>query len=275
MKAQLTYLAYHVDAAVAPVAPKPAPVVRLRNFTRRFGANTVIDGLNLDIEPGEFVALLGRSGGGKTTLLRTLAGLDDIVGQDVTVPSSRAVVFQDARLLPWKKVWRNVALGLKGGHERDRAEAALREVGLGHRLDAWPLTLSGGEAQRVALARALVREPKLLLLDEPFAALDALTRIKMHGLVLDLWRAHQPAVLMVTHDVDEAIALADRILVLDAGRIVAEEHITAERGQRGEVGRALRQRLMGYLGCEVPEQAELSAVDVGASIVPFPQGGEA
>jgi sulfonate transport system ATP-binding protein len=116
------------------------------------------------------------------------------------------VVFQDARLLPWKRVWRNVALGLKDADVRARAEAALKEVGLGHRLDAWPATLSGGEAQRTALARALVREPALLLLDEPFAALDALTRLKMHDLVLSLWREHKPAVLLVTHDVDEAIA---------------------------------------------------------------------
>ena len=246
-------------------------MVRLSNFTRRFGENTVIDGLDLAIQPGEFVALLGRSGGGKTTLLRTLAGLDDPAGQSVEVPSSRAVVFQDARLLPWKRVWRNVVLGLKGDDARQRAEVALREVGLGHRLDAWPLTLSGGEAQRVALARALVREPKLLLLDEPFAALDALTRIKMHSLVLELWRGHRPAILMVTHDVDEAVALADRILVLDRGRIVGEERITAERGHRGEVGRTLRQRLLEHLGCEVvAHEAELSAVDVGASVVPFP-----
>lgn len=278
MEAQLTYLPFHAEAeaAVAPAARRaPRGLVRLRQFTRRFGDHTVIDKLDLDIAPGEFVALLGRSGGGKTTLLRTLAGLDDPGDQDVQVPSSRAVVFQDARLLPWKKVWRNVALGLKGPKVRERAEAALREVGLSHRIEAWPLTLSGGEAQRVALARALVREPELLLLDEPFAALDALTRIKMHGLVLELWRQHRPAVLMVTHDVDEAVALADRILVLDAGRIVAEERITAERGSRGEVGRHLRQRLLGHLGCEVPEGEELSAVDVGASIVPFPQGGEA
>src|SRR5690606_12873380 len=144
-------------------------------------------------------------------------------GQEVTVPASRAVVFQDSRLLPWKRVWSNVALGLKGADVRARAEQALREVGLGHRLDVWPLTLSGGEAQRTALARALVREPQLLLLDEPFAALDALTRMKMHGLVLSLWQAHRPAVMMVTHDVDEAIALADRVLVLDGGRIIAEE----------------------------------------------------
>jgi sulfonate transport system ATP-binding protein len=224
------------------------PVVHLRNFTRRFGANTIIDGLDLDIAPGEFIALLGRSGSGKTTLLRTLAGLDEVRGQDVTVPSSRAVVFQDARLLPWKLVWKNVALGLHGPNIREQSEAALREVGLGHRIDAWPLTLSGGEAQRAALARALVREPQLLLLDEPFAALDALTRYRMHDLVLSLWRAHRPAVLLVTHDVEEAIALADRILVLDRGRIVAEERISEERGGRAGLSAKLRSKLLSHLG---------------------------
>jgi sulfonate transport system ATP-binding protein len=235
-------------SAVETFRSEPAPVVRLRDFSRRFGANTIIDGLDLDIAPGEFVALLGRSGSGKTTLLRTLAGLDEVRGQDVTVPGSRAVVFQDARLLPWKPVWKNVALGLKGDSIRERSENALREVGLGHRIDAWPLTLSGGEAQRSALARALVREPELLLLDEPFAALDALTRYRMHDLVLSLWRAHRPAVLMVTHDVEEAIALADRVLVLDGGRIVAEERITVERGQRGGLSSRLRAKLLSYLG---------------------------
>jgi len=227
--------------------------VRLRQFTRRFGANTIIDRLDLDIRSGEFVALLGRSGSGKTTLLRTLAGLDAVSGQDVVVPKARAVVFQDARLLPWKRVWRNVALGLHGDDVRERAEAALHEVGLGHRLDAWPLTLSGGEAQRTALARALVREPQLLLLDEPFAALDALTRMKMHGLVLSLWQSHRPAVMMVTHDVDEAMALADRVLVLDQGRIIAEEVITAERGRRTSSIRPLRSRLLGHLGVDASD----------------------
>jgi sulfonate transport system ATP-binding protein len=239
-----------------------APAVRLRNFTRQFGANVILDGLDLDIEEGEFVALLGRSGSGKTTLLRTLAGLDDVTGQDVLVPASRAVVFQDARLLPWKKVWHNVALGLQGADIRQRAEAALQEVGLGHRMDAWPLTLSGGESQRTALARALVREPQLLLLDEPFAALDALTRMKMHGLVLSLWQAHRPAVMMVTHDVDEAMALADRILVLDKGRIIGEEVISAERGNRTSAIRPLRQRLLGHLGVDA---AEGSYADMVAS----------
>ncbi len=231
----------------------PRPVVRLRNFARRFGANTIIDGLDLDIAPGEFIALIGRSGSGKTTLLRTLAGLDEVRGQDVEVPGSRAVVFQDARLLPWKPVWKNVGLGLKGGDIRGRAEAALHEVGLGHRTEAWPATLSGGEAQRAALARALVREPQLLLLDEPFAALDALTRYRMHDLVLSLWRAHRPAVLLVTHDVEEAIALADRVLVLDGGRIVAEETIVTERGQRAALSAKLRPRLLSYLGGDLAQ----------------------
>ena len=265
MDARLNFLDH--PQAEPPVSQLPVsqPVVRLRSFVRSFGETTVLHGLDLDIQPGEFVALLGRSGSGKTTLLRTLAGLDTAPGQDVRVPTSRAVVFQDARLLPWKKVWRNVALGLKGADIRDRAEAALREVGLGHRLDAWPLTLSGGEAQRVALARALVREPRLLLLDEPFAALDALTRIKMHGLVLDLWRAHRPAVLMVTHDVDEAIALADRVLVLDAGRIAAQERITIARGDRAELAQPLRQKLLGILGGGAPS----------SGVIPFPHGGHA
>jgi sulfonate transport system ATP-binding protein len=253
-----------ISRAVGPIeTPNDVdvdPVVRLRGFTRAFGDNVIIDGLDLDIAPGEFVALLGRSGSGKTTLLRTLAGLDKVGDQDVTVPGSRAVVFQDARLLPWKKVWRNVALGLRGGHVRQRAEEALREVGLGHRIDAWPLTLSGGEAQRTALARALIREPELLLLDEPFAAVDALTRIKMHQLVLSLWRKHKPAVMMVTHDVDEAIALADRVLVLDAGRLIAEEVIVAPRGERTASVRPLRSRLLGHLGVDAPEGTYADAV---------------
>ena len=140
---------------------------------------------------GEFVALLGRSGSGKTTLLRTLAGLDPGRRPGGRTPAARAVVFQDARLLPWKRVWRNVALGLRRPDAAAAPSAALAEVGLDHRADAWPPTLSGGEAQRASLARALVREPGLLLLDEPFAALDALTRMRMHELVLELWRRHR------------------------------------------------------------------------------------
>ncbi len=249
------------------------PAVRLSGFTRRFGANTILHDLDLSIAPGEFVALLGRSGSGKTTLLRTLAGLDPADGQAVTTPSARAVVFQDPRLLPWKPVWKNVTLGLRGPDPRARAEAALREVGLGHRLDAWPMTLSGGEAQRTALARALVREPHLLLLDEPFASLDALTRLKMHDLVLTLWRTHRPAVLLVTHDVDEAIALSDRVLVLDQGRIAAEEVITAERPRSaGAELQAIRRRLLAHLGVETPAQGVHPQPQEGRGVLTFPSG---
>jgi sulfonate transport system ATP-binding protein len=256
-----------VPSRAAEPAAFGQATVRLRDFTRRFGDNVVIDGLDLTIAPGEFVALLGASGSGKTTLLRTLAGLDSAAGQDVTTPAARAVVFQDARLLPWKKVWRNVALGLKGAEIRVRAEAALKEVGLGHRLDAWPATLSGGESQRTALARALVREPALLLLDEPFAAVDALTRLKMHDLVLSLWREHRPSVLLVTHDVDEAIALADRVLVLDKGKIAAEERISLSRPRQADTAfHATRRRLLSKLGVE-------TASTHGATPSPGPHPG--
>lgn len=260
-----------VPAAPPSETPPQTPTVRLNGFTRRFGDNVVIDRLDLAIAPGEFVALLGASGSGKTTLLRTLAGLDSATGQDVTTPAARAVVFQDARLLPWKKVWRNVALGLKDKDVRARAEAALKEVGLGHRLDAWPATLSGGEAQRTALARALVREPALLLLDEPFAALDALTRLKMHDLVLSLWREHRPAVLLVTHDVDEAIALADRVLVLDKGKIAVEERIALERPRVPDARfHAVRRRLLAHLGVEAP--APQPAPAPNSALLAFPTG---
>src|SRR5471032_1935975 len=217
-----------LEPVPAPTTAPAAPV-QARNLSKRFGANLILDQLHLDIRAGEFVALLGRSGSGKTTLLRALAGLDRITSGTLEVPQARAAVFQEPRLMPWKRAWRNVTLGMRIAEPRERARQALEEVGLAHRENAWPSTLSGGEAQRVALARALVREPQLLLLDEPFASLDALTRLKMHDLVLSLWRAHSPAVLLVTHDVDEAIALADRVLVLGGGRIAAEERIDEVR----------------------------------------------
>jgi sulfonate transport system ATP-binding protein len=226
-----------------------APAVRARGITRRYGDRTVLHGLDLEIRRGEFVALLGKSGCGKTTLLRTLAGLDLLDGGDLAVPSSSTVVFQEHRLLPWEKVWRNVALNLPRATARSRAQSALEEVGLGDHADAWPLTLSGGEAQRVALARALVREPELLLLDEPFAALDALTRIRMHGLVRDLIARHRPAVLLVTHDVDEAVLLADRVLTMRDGRIAADHRVSAQARSRGDAGFvALRAELLAELG---------------------------
>ena len=176
--------------------------------------------------PGEFTALLGRSGSGKSTLLRAVARLDHTSRAPANSPSrtgSRSS-FQDSRLLPWLRVLDNVVLGLRGPEARERGLTALAEVGLAGRERAWPHELSGGEQQRAALARALVREPELLLADEPFGALDALTRIKMHGLLRELYERHRPAVLLVTHDVDEAVVLADRVLVLEDGRIVGRPH---------------------------------------------------
>ena len=196
---------------VSPLdSPEPATAASVRGLSRTFGHRTVLDRLDLDIAAGEFIALIGRSGSGKSTLLRALAGLDLEVTGEVSAAGPVSVAFQEPRLVPWKKVLANVALGLRVANPEAAARTALDEVGLTERAEAWPLTLSGGEAQRAALARALVREPDLLLLDEPFSALDALTRITMHRLVLSLWVRHQPAVLLVTHDVDEALALADR-----------------------------------------------------------------
>lgn len=231
---------------------RPDPVIRIEGLTRRFGGPAVLDALDLDVGRGEFLALLGRSGSGKTTLLRTLAGLDAVTEGRIDVPGDVAVVFQEARLLPWKRVWQNVALGLPGRDGRARAQAALEEVGLGHRVEAWPLTLSGGEAQRAGIARALVREPEFLMLDEPFASLDALTRLRMQGMVGELWQRHRCAVLLVTHDVDEALLLADRAVVLDEGRIRTQVRIDLPRPRRHadpEFSR-LRGVLLSALGVE-------------------------
>ncbi|HEY1714237.1 MAG TPA: ABC transporter ATP-binding protein [Solirubrobacteraceae bacterium] len=231
-------------------AVSTAPVATVTDLTRSFGDRRVLDDLDLKILDGEFVALIGRSGSGKSTLLRALGGLDDEIEGTVTVDGEVGVAFQDARLVPWKRVRDNVALGLRVSDPRRAAATALEEVGLTERANAWPLTLSGGEAQRASLARALAREPRLLLLDEPFGALDALTRITMHGLVLGLWERHRPAVLLVTHDVDEAIALADRVLVLADGRIAHESRIELDRPRDRDHHELidLRNRLLSELG---------------------------
>ncbi len=227
---------------------------RTRELVRGFGDRAVLNGLDLDIAPGEFVALLGRSGSGKSTLLRALAGLDDSVTGtgDVSVPSQVSVVFQDSRLLPWQRVLDNVVLGLDGPDVAGRGRSSLAEVGLAGRERAWPNELSGGEQQRVALARSLVREPELLLADEPFGSLDALTRIRMHDLLRQLCERHRPAVLLVTHDVDEAIVLADRVLVLDNGRIGAEFSVDLPKPRDpADPGFAeLRTSLLSQLGIE-------------------------
>ena len=231
-------------------------LVRIRNLTRRFTTRGVLNGLDLDLGRGEFVAILGRSGSGKTTLLRALAGIDhEAQGTgEISVPARVSVVFQDARLLPWKRVLDNVVLGLDAPDARARGAEALAEVELAGRERSWPYELSGGEQQRVALARSLVRDPELLLADEPFGALDALTRIRMHGLIRKLREIHNPAVLLVTHDVDEAIELADRIVVLDDGRIAADLPVALRAGgvRRIEDAAAIKRRLLGLLGVEEP-----------------------
>jgi sulfonate transport system ATP-binding protein len=222
-------------------------VGRLSNIDKFYNGRRVLDGISLEIRANEIVALVGRSGCGKSTVLRVLAGLSDDHSGQREVTGAPAVAFQEPRLFPWRDVLTNVSYGLNRAKSsrdaaRARSEGALAEIGLSDHAQAWPLTLSGGQAQRVSLARALVAEPELLLLDEPFGALDALTRLSMRALLLDLWRTHGFGVLLVTHDVDEAIELADRVLVLEHGRVAhsltIESPRPAERTARHDEYRA-------------------------------------
>jgi sulfonate transport system ATP-binding protein len=231
----------------------------LRNVSKWYGDHEVLADVSLSVARGEIVALVGRSGSGKSTVLRVLAGLsEDHVGERL-VSGAPSIAFQEPRLFPWRDVRTNVGYGLTRQRlaKSDvvvRADRALADVGLGDRAAVWPLTLSGGQAQRVSLARALVAEPDLMLLDEPFGALDALTRLTMHGLLLDLWREHGFGVLLVTHDVDEAIALADRVLVLEAGRLTHELRIDEPRRAKGAPSAnldAYRAELLTQLGVRV------------------------
>lgn len=229
------------------------PSVSVRGLTRAFKGKTVLRDLTLDIPRGQFVALLGESGSGKTTLLRALAGLDDDAESRGTygVPASVSVLFQDARLLPWLTVLQNLTLGLRTGTEDD-ARAMLDATGIGDKADVWPNTLSGGQKQRAALARSLLRGPDLLLADEPFGALDALTRLRMHALLFRLVEKSRPTVILVTHDVDEALLLADRILVLRDGAIAEDHRVTLPHPRR--TGHAefesLRLSLLASLGVD-------------------------
>ena len=210
--------------------------VRLSGLSKRFGAREVLRDLSLDIAPGEFLALVGRSGCGKSTLLRLLAGLDTPDRGSLSIGGGSAtegraatrIMYQEARLLPWKRVIENVALGLPAS-QHPRVRAVLDKVGLLDRAEDWPAALSGGQRQRVALARALVHRPRLLLLDEPLGALDALTRIEMHTLIEDLWQSQGFTAVLVTHDVSEAVALADRVVLLDGGRISLDTAVDLSR----------------------------------------------
>ena len=221
------------------ISPPPQPQgVRLevRGVDKRYGTRDVLKQTELVIELGEFVAIVGRSGCGKSTLLRLVAGLESVSGGAIRIDgdrvdglsSSTRIMFQDARLLPWKRVQDNVALGLPPGR-RGAAADVLARVGLGDRLGEWPARLSGGQRQRVALARALVHNPRLLLLDEPLGALDALTRIEMHRLIEGLWRSRGFTALLVTHDVQEAVALADRVILIEDGQIALDQRIDLPR----------------------------------------------
>jgi sulfonate transport system ATP-binding protein len=225
-------------------------VVVATDIGRDFDGTMVLDGVDLTLTAGEVVALLGTSGSGKSTLLRILAGLDDEATGRHTTSGRSAVVFQEHRLLPWKRVADNVALGMTGPQVRSRAAQALAEVDLAGRERSWPAELSGGQAQRVAFARALIREPGLLLLDEPFGALDALTRLRMQGLFRRLHDQHRFAALLVTHDVDEAVLLADRVLILDAGKISDDVTIDLEHPRAPDQPGfgPLRRHLLARLG---------------------------
>jgi sulfonate transport system ATP-binding protein len=226
--------------------------VTARGVARSFGERAVLRAVDLMIAPGEFLVVVGQSGCGKSTLLRALGALDTNYTGEIEVEGKVAFGFQDARLLPWARVWQNVVFGVSGKRAqlRQRAIAALADVGLEGHVDAWPATLSGGEAQRVALARALTRDPSVLLLDEPFGALDALTRLRMQALVSGLWRERGFSVVLVTHDVEEAILLADRIAVLDSGVIadLLEVDMPRPRSRRDERFESLRVRILEDLG---------------------------
>ena len=234
--------------------PAIAGGVRLdvRGVDKRYGERTVLRDARIAIEPGQFVAIVGRSGCGKSTLLRLVAGLEPVSGGTLQADGrtidglhdDTRIMFQEARLLPWKTVLENVALGLP--RSLNAAAATLSTVGLGERANDWPAELSGGQRQRVALARALLHEPQLLLLDEPLGALDALTRIEMQQLIESLWLARGFTAVLVTHDVQEALALADRVVLIEEGRITLDLKVDLPRPRaRGNAAfAALEQQLL-------------------------------
>ncbi|WP_227459343.1 ATP-binding cassette domain-containing protein [Cupriavidus pauculus] len=262
------------EAARPATAPTPAEgglALRVQQVVKHYNGRAVLHGVDLQVRPGEFVAIVGRSGCGKSTLLRLVAGLENADGGAVTLDDrngrdlqdSIRVMFQDARLLPWKRVLDNVALGLPRERRAD-AQAVLAQVGLAERAAEWPARLSGGQRQRVALARALVHHPRLLLLDEPLGALDALTRIEMQALIESLWRRLGFTALLVTHDVSEAIALADRVVLIEDGRIALDQPVALARPrQRGDAAfarleEAVLRRVM-KLSPDAPSSTNLHA----------------
>jgi len=220
------------------------------------GGRTVLEHFDAEISAGEFVAIVGRSGCGKSTLLRSVVGLETPQTGTITLGSvagSNArpdvrVMFQDSRLLPWKRILANVMLGLSPS-QVPQAQKVLAQVGLAERAKDWPANLSGGQRQRVALARALVHDPNLLLLDEPLGSLDALTRIEMQRLIEDVWRSRGFTALLVTHDVAEAISLADRVILIEDGCVALDEAVRLPRPRTRGSARfaALEDRILGRL----------------------------
>lgn len=215
--------------------------IQLKDLSKYYGDVCVLDNLNLEVKPGEFLAIVGRSGCGKSTLLKLIAELEQVTSgeillidqhssQSITTKDVR-VMFQDARLLPWRSVQQNVQLGLKPNLYA-KADSLLDAVGLAPKAKLWPAQLSGGQKQRVAFARALVHQPRVLLLDEPLGALDALTRLEMQSLIEQLWLQQGFTTILVTHDVSEAVQLADRVILLDSGHIAQQYQINLPRPRK-------------------------------------------
>ena len=259
-------------AAAGKTTERGGLAISIRGLEKHYGERQVLRGLSLDIARGSFVAIVGRSGCGKSTLLRIVAGLERADGGRLDLGAAACaceerpdvrLMFQDARLLPWKNVIDNVRLGLPRS-ALPAAREALRDVGLEDRAKDWPAALSGGQRQRVALARALVHRPQLLLLDEPLGALDALTRIEMHALIERLWREHGFTALLVTHDVQEAVALADRVVVIEDGAIGLDQAVALPRprGRGSKDFAALEDQVLKQVLRQQAGNTEAAAVGV-------------
>lgn len=235
------------ESIAQEITPGNGLAIDLDAVSKHFGSKQVLRNIQLSVKPGTFVAIVGQSGCGKSTLLRLLSGLDQVSSGSLRVQSQEVqgihpatrFMFQDSRLLPWETVLNNVKLGLTGAGSGDphrRAFEALKLVGLEDRAEEWPSVLSGGQRQRVALARASVGNPQLLLLDEPLGALDALTRIEMQRLIEHLWKRRGFTAVMVTHDVSEAVALADRVILIEEGQIALDLQVALARPRVRDAG---------------------------------------
>ncbi len=272
---QITPIEHAVVQSIARSEAPPRGVeLTASGLDKSYAGRHVLSSLDLHLRPGEFVAIVGRSGCGKSTLLRLVAGLESSDVGTVTVDGAlqtslhadTRIMFQDSRLLPWKRVLDNVMLGLPRSGARHALDL-LEQVGLAERKADWPAVLSGGQRQRVALARALVHEPRLMLFDEPLGALDALTRIEMQQLIEELWLQRRFTALLVTHDVAEAIALADRVVLIEGGRITLDEAVRLRRPRvRGSAAfaaiedRVLRRVLQHHPGDNSPAHRDETVI---------------